>query len=149
MSNIAEISGLIEEYGAEYDALFEETLSEIELDGQVLQTALKKQVTLLVKWELMSKKMDFAYNQCELLSEEAYAKAFKEAMFDRHRDVQTTQAKEIARSDKDYIDARKLLNVLRNMRDECRGILETVNSRKYILNNIVAALTHGVDHTIL
>lgn len=55
----------------------------------------------------------------------------------------------MAKGDPDYLKARRLLNRIRHIRDEARGILDAVVSRKYVLNNITSAVTTGTERTIL
>lgn len=150
--NVTTLSDLQTELDAakdEYETLFEETINDIRLDNQALMECLKNQVNITISWEIMTKRLNHLHDASEVIVDELYSKAFKAALHNRHRDVQTAQAKEIAKADPDYVRARYLQNDIRNIRDEGRGILEVVVSRKFILNNIVTSLTNGIDTTIL
>lgn len=148
--DIVDLHDMYEEYREEYDALFDETLPEMEFDGKKLIECLKNQIPLMVRWEVMSKKLNYLFDEAELLSDELYAKAFSSAFTsEKYREISTTEAKEKAKADKHFQNARRLLNQIRHVRDEAKGILETVQSRKYIVNGMVSSITAGVENTIL
>lgn len=132
-----------------YDALFDKLIPEVTLDGRILTESLKNQAPLMVEWEVMTKRFNYLYDECETIVETTYAEAIKVAMLDKYRDVSISEAREYAKCDPAYKVARETLNEIRHARDECRGILESVISLKYTLNNITNAIVAGVDKTIL
>lgn len=143
---------LVDEYEKNvevYDELFNATLPLMEMDNHVLKEALKVQIELMVQWEIMTKKFNYLYDECEIISDDEYGQALKAAMGDRYREVSISEAKEYAKTNSAYKNARRLMNKIRNSRDECRGLLEAVHSRKYIMNNMVQAIVAGVDSQIL
>lgn len=143
---------LVDEYEKNveaYDELFNATLPLMEMDNHVLKEALKVQIELMVQWEIMTKKFNYLYDECEIIADDEYGQALKAAMGDRYREVSISEAKEYAKTNNAYKNARRLMNKIRNSRDECRGLLEAVHSRKYIMNNMVQAIVAGVDSQIL
>lgn len=144
-----EIEELLNSAIEQYDALFNETVDAMSLDKIPLADALKEQVPLMIRWEIMSKKFNYIYDEAELLEDSEYANALKKAITDKYRDVSYNEAKEYAKGDKAYINVRKLRNKIRSYRDECKGLLESVHSRKYILNNMTQAMVASVDRNII
>lgn len=132
-----------------YDVLFETTLDDMEFDGKLLKDALKNQINLMIQWEVISKKFNYFHDEVELLVDEAYGDAIKVNMKDKYRDVSISEAKEYAKADGAYKNARRLMNTIRHTRDECRGLLDTVQSRKYILNSMTQAIVANSERTIL
>lgn len=132
----------------EYDKLFDETLPEIELKGKVIEQ-LTHQVTLMIQWEVMTKRLNKLHDDCIILAEDEYGRALQTAMRDKYREVSISEAKEYAKMDDGYKNSRKLLNKIRHVRDEARGILEVIHSRKYILNNVVQSITADAENYIL
>lgn len=148
--DVISLGDAFEEESKVYDELAETSLSLIELDGVTLKEALKTQMPLMVKWEIMTKKFDHLFNEAEILVDEAYGYALGNAYkAEKYREISTTEAKERAKADPTYKTAKRLMNKIRHSRDECRGIMGVVDSRKYILNNMTNAITAGMDRTIL
>lgn len=144
-----EIKEAYEKQCTSYDVLFDSTLTEMEFDGRQLKEALKSQMALMVQWEVMTKRFNYLFDECELLVEKEYADALKKEMTDRYREVSISEAKEYAKGSATYQHARRLLNEIRNSRDESRGLLESVHSRKYIMNNMVQAIVANSENHIL
>lgn len=148
--DVIELNDQFDEASKIYDELTEESLPMIELDGVTLKEALKTQMPLMIRWEIMSKKFDHLFNEAELIVDEAYGDAIGNAYkIEKYREISTTEAKERAKGDPAYKTAKRLMNKIRHSRDECRGILEVIVSRKFLLNNLTNSITAGVDRTIL
>lgn len=148
--DVIELNDKFEAAYETYDELTETSLPLIELDGVTLKEALKNQMPLMIKWEVMSKTFDHLFNEAEILVDEAYGNAIGNAYrAEKYREISTTEAKERAKGDATYKTAKRLMNKIRHSRDECKGILEVINSRKYTLNNLTNSIVAGVDRTIL
>lgn len=132
-----------------YEKTYEETVDMVSLDGSVLNEALKNQVTLQLSWEMIVKKLNKVYDSCELAVDSCYAAAVSAELRNAYKSVSITEAKEFARANIDYQDAKKLLIDVREVRDEAKGILNTIESRKYILNNITNSVIASVDKHIV
>lgn len=147
--DILDIKKEFNSHQRKYEELFDKLLPEITMDGNLLSHLLKNQTPLMVEWEVMTKKLNYLFDECERILDVAYAEAIKVAMHDKYRDVSISEAREYAKCDAAYKVARQTMNEIRHIRDECRGILESVISQKYVLNNLTNALVAGVDKTIL
>lgn len=148
--DIIDIKKDLNKLTSDYDSLFDETLGFVSLESKTLKEALKDQVELMIKWEIFAKSTDKLFNNAEVVIEETYADAIdKSFKSEKYKEMTLSEAKERAKLDPAYKTARRILNDVRSLRDETRGILEVVTSRKYILNNMSNAIVAGVENTIL
>ena len=147
--DLSAIEKKIEAMESRYESIYEDVINKISLDGRIITTALKEQAELQVTWELFTKNVS---NLCDLIEhkcEVAYSEAVQREVKDSYRSTTITEAKEFAKADSDYKNLKVLLYRTRLVRDESRGILETINSRKYILNNLSNLVVAGMDNHIL
>lgn len=149
MMDYFELKDEFEAQTLKYDALFDSTLDDMEFDSRMLKEALKCQMSLMVQWEVMTKKFNYLYDECEVLVDEEYGNALKLAMKDKYREITISEAKEYAKANATYKTVRRLMNKIRHSRDESRGLLESVHSRKYIMNNMVQSIVASVENHIL
>ena len=132
-----------------YDDLYDDLSKQIDFDNKKVLEVLKNQIPIMIEWEVMSKQFNYLYDQVELVEDKTFASALSVAMNNKHRSINISEGKETAKADPSVITVRHVKNQIRHMRDECKGILEVVHSRKYTLNNIVNALVANVENTIL
>lgn len=132
-----------------YEDLYKDTAPKVFLDGVVLKEALVNQISLQMDWELLVKKINKVYDVCENEAEIAYSAAISVEMKNAYKTTTITEAREFAKADPTYQRARRLLIEVREVRDEARGILSTIESRKYILNNITNAVVASVETHII
>lgn len=147
--DLSAIEKKIEAMESRYESIYEDVINKISLDGRIITTALKEQAELQVTWELFTKNVS---NLCDLIEhkcEVAYSEAIQREVKDSYRSTTITEAKEFAKADSDYKNLKVLLYRTRLVRDESKGILETINSRKYILNNLSNLVVAGMDNHIL
>lgn len=147
--DLSAIEKKIEAMESRYESIYEDVINKISLDGRIITTALKEQAELQVTWELFTKNVS---NLCDLIEhkcEVAYSEAVQREVKDSYRSTTITEAKEFAKADSDYKNLKVLLYRTRLVRDESKGILETINSRKYILNNLSNLVVAGMDNHIL
>lgn len=131
------------------DDLYDETIEAIALDGKPIKTALKEQLRLQVEWEILCAKVGKVKNLSEENKEDVYAKAISVYINHSHRTYSITEAKELAKSDPNFRNARIFHVDVLELYDEVRGLLETVHSRKYILNNFSNLIVATSENTIL
>lgn len=132
-----------------FDSLMEEAFEKIPLENVRLSDALKNQLELQLLWETLSKKCSTLYDICEIEADTAYSNAISAELKDSYKKTTVTEAKEFAKADANYKAFRRLLADVKELRDEARGVLSTIESRKYILNNLTNSIVAGVDGTIL
>lgn len=139
----------IEQHKKLIDEVFDETSELIDIYGLSLDDALKNQLLLQINWERVNKKSRYLFSQCELLVDEKFAKAFKHEISNSYKNVSTTEAREFAKCDADYLDARRLLIDAAELKDETTGLLDVITSRKYVLNNLTNAIISACNKEIL
>lgn len=147
--DISQIQTRFNDLSSKYDALFDETADLMELNETVIKTAIKDQISLEMQWELMAKKFNHLYDQCELEVDSSYSDAVRDAMSDKYKEVTFTEAKVYAKANPAYRTSVSLLNDVRHIRDECKGLVETVKSRKYLLNNLTNLIVASSENHIL
>jgi len=133
----------------DYESEFEHALESIILENITLADALKNQLQLQMKWEILSKRIDAIFHECENIVETSYSSAISSELRDSYKSTTITEAKEFAKSNADYLKAKKAFLKIRHTKEEVKGILETVNSRKYILNNLTNSIVAGAESTLL
>lgn len=132
-----------------YQQLFDELIDQIEIDNKLVKNALKEQIPLQLQWELLHKEIANLYNLVETKVEESYNEAVADELSDGYRKMTYSEAKSYAFADQDYKEAKALLIEVQRIRDEIKGILETIHSRKYILNNLSNLIVAGSQDQIL
>ena len=138
-----------DDYLDKHDEALEFAEKEIDFDGKQLKDALKNQLKLQMRWEILTKRINKIYDICEYTMDEAYASAVNSELRDNFKDVKISEAKEYAKADKTFKAARRLLIDIREVRDEARGALDVITSRKYLLNSMTNAMVASVENTIL
>lgn len=132
-----------------FDEEYEKAESAIDLNSMKLKEALISQLPLQLKWEAITKKANWLFDLVEYEVDNAYANAMSKELKDSYRSTTITEAREFAKIDKTYIKWRKVLAEIRYLRDECRGVLEVITSRKYVLNNISNTVIGGVENHLI
>lgn len=132
-----------------YEDLYRDTSPIIPLNGMILKEALKNQVALQMDWELLVKKLNKVYDVCENEAELAYASAISVELKNAYKSTTISEAREFAKADPVYQRAKRMIMDVRETRDEARGILEVIQSRKYILNNITNAVIASAETHII
>lgn len=133
----------------ELEDVFNETQDSIALYGTSLEDALKNQLILQMEWELISKKARRIHSECELKVDETFAAAFKKEMTNSYKSVSTTEGREFAKTNPDYLEARMLMIKSAELKEEAHGLLEVVTSRKYVLNNLTNAIISACNKEVL
>lgn len=132
-----------------FDGLVERTIDTVSLQHKTLKEALTSQLPLQLELEMLVKRLHYLHDNVELEVDEAYAIAIATQMKNSYRDITYTQAKDYAKADPEYKSAKKFLYDVRKVRDEAKGCLEVVNTRRYTLNNMTNAIVAGVENSIL
>lgn len=134
-------------------AMFEEKIESDEktivIDDRPLKTALVEQLKLQMDWETLSKRANNLYDLCEFYTEDMYAQALTKELRDAHYKCTISEAREFAKNDNAYRKAKHLQISVKELRDEIRGVLEVITSRKYVLNNISNIVISGSESHII
>lgn len=149
MMDFTEYEEKIKKVQEQYEELYENSLDDIDLDGKKIHEALKLQIQLQLQWELFTKKVSNLHDTLEYFSETAFSEAIERELRDSYKTTTITEAKAYAGADKSFKRAKALMLMVREIRDESRGILEVINSRKYTLNNLSNLIIAGSENHIL
>lgn len=149
MSNLSDYQKRAEILSTNYEELLTKCENSILLEGMSLKEALKSQLPLQMDWEIITKKIAYLHDLVENDVETEFAEAISKELKNSYRSTSITEAKEFAKTNKDYRAMKKLLTDVKYLRDEARGVLETINSRKYLLNNMSNAIVASVEDAIL
>lgn len=131
------------------DETFERTSELIDVYGTSLEDALKNQLLLQLEWELINKRARKIHSLCDLKVDEMYSQSFKTEMSNSYKNISTTEGREFAKVNPNYIEARYLLIDAAELKEEAAGLLEVVISRKYILNNLTNAIIAAANKEVL
>jgi len=133
----------------EYESLCDSTLPMMELDNVVVSKALKNQIHLQFVWESLVRELSHLHDFLESELEGLYSETVEDELKDSYRSSTISEAREFAKANKEYRTAKRLLLSIQETRDISKGILETITSRKYVLNNLSNLIIHGSDGYIL
>lgn len=122
---------------------------DILLDNKSLDDCLKNQIRLQLHWERVSVYVGGLYEEVKGEVEGAYAEAYRRLMVEDDRDWSTTDAKILVQSDEEYRKHKKAEIELQAAKREAEGILKTVESRKYILKNLVDSVINSTEKYII
>lgn len=149
MSKTKTLEDEIEKFIEVYEEEFSKVEKDLPLDGKKLNSCLKNQLDLELTWERLTKRINVISDRCEHMVDTSYSVAVKNEIQNNHRTTSISEAKEFAKNDQNYRDFKKLSIEIKKYRDEARGVLEVVRSRKYILNNMTNAIINGSEDKIL
>ncbi len=131
------------------EKLFNNTAHVIDIENRRLKDALKEQIGLQLDWESATNKANYLYDMAELEVDSAYSGAIEAELKNGYKSTSISEAREFAKANKDYQNFRRVAIEIKELRDECRGILDTVQSRKYILNNLTNAIVAASETHII
>ena len=137
------------EYSEKFDLSFDETLEDVALDNVRLKDALKSQLKLQLIYESMHNKVKHLYDMLKDEVDTKYSEAISVELRDSYRDTTITEAKEYAKGNKEYRKYKRLLLDVSALKDDTQTAVETVNSRKYILNNLTNAVVSANENHLL
>jgi hypothetical protein len=146
----------LEYYDSELDRLEEavektsaETIDDIYLEDVVIAVALKNQVRLQLTWELLSREISSLFDQIESELEGVYAAAIEAELKDSYKSSTISEARDFARANKEYRAIKRVLQRAKYLREMTKGVVETINSRKFVLNNLSNLIVHGSENYML
>lgn len=138
-----------EELNTKFDEYLDEYQETIVLNDKKLKEALKDQVELQLVFEAMYSNTKRLQGFIEEEAENAFAEAIKSALSDNYRDVSITEAREIAKTDPMYRRYRRLNIDATGLTYDAKAALETVTTRRYVMNNMANAVIASVENTLL
>lgn len=144
-----DVENSLDALSKEFDELFEEIIPLVSLEDKTLKEALKSQLPMQLQLESISKKANYLYDNAEVSLEDAYGNAVRHEMSDGYRSVTIAEAKTYAYANKEYKHAKRITIKAKRLRDEIKGCLSVVETRKYTCHSLTNAIVAGADNTIL
>lgn len=138
-----------EKYRDEFDSLNERYEDVILIDKKLLDEAEVTQLQLQLKYGKVYAKIAALFKDCELETEEAYSDAIVDALDDAYKDRTTTEAKHHAQRDKEYMKRKRFENKVFRLKKRAESMVDTIETRKYILKDITSAVLQGVEKHII
>lgn len=132
-----------------FDGLYDEAIETVPLENMKLVEALKSQIPMQMQWETLHKTACRYHDMIETEMESIYSEAISDELRNSYKSTSISEAREFAKTDNEYKEYRRLLVDIRSLRDDVKGVLEVITSRKYILNNMSNAIVAGVEDHIL
>lgn len=133
----------------DFDSLYEDTSDLIVIDDMQLKEGLKTQIQLEIQWERLAKKIKRIRDEYEQLTEEAYSDSISEELKNSYRSSSIQEAREFAKTNPRYRESKRVYIKAKNLYDEANGILEIIESRRYVLNNMTNSMVASVEKTII
>lgn len=138
-----------EKYRDEFNKLDDNFKERIEIGRKLLDSVQVDQLKLQLEYGSIYGKISAFFKNCEVDSEEAYSKAFIDAMSDAYKDRSATEARHHAQSNPDYINKKKFENRVFRLKKRVENRVETIETRKYTLKDLTAAILAGVEKHII
>lgn len=140
---------IIDDLFEKYEKISDETLPLINLDGSRLKESLANQIEIMIQWECMYSEVRHMHEVILNEEEESYSDAVKTELSDSFKKQTITEAKEFAKCNKRFREWKRIRLDISNLMNEVKAILEVVQSRKYILNNITTAVCASQENHII
>jgi hypothetical protein len=133
----------------EYDSLLEGTMDDVGLDAVRIKDALKGQLTLELVWNSILAKTKTLKEELEYQVEVAYSASIEKELKNSYRSTSISEAREFAKCNETYREYRKHLLNATGLYEDCKSAVETVTSRRYILNNLTNLVVSGSENHLL
>ena len=139
----------LEELRNYYKQLLEQTESDILLENKTLKSANRQQLNLEMDWGTLYSTVYGITNMLEIEVDEAYSKSYSKLVNDSYKSYSATEAKQVAMTDQDFIETKKLYNNFKKLKLDIEVIKDTIESRRYLLKQLTDSVINGVDDTWL
>ncbi|MCK4500546.1 hypothetical protein KAU11_08605 [Candidatus Babeliales bacterium] len=133
----------------EYDLLSVTIENDIKLQGKTLEPALSEQPNMQRNWVLLGAALAWLYAEACNDADTAYGDAFTNAQSDSYKSRNSTEAKWFAERDNGYNDAVRIKNKVFRLKKQVDGILDVIESRKYVLKDLTASIINQQNNTRL
>lgn len=147
--DIKKTNEILEALITEFEDVYEKTIEDVKIDGSRLKEALANQIELMIKWETLLARAKTLVSIAEDGTENSYSDAITAVLQDSFKKYSITEAKEVARCNKTYRSWKKTSIDVNSLYNEIKAILEVVQSRKYILNNITNSVVASQENHII
>lgn len=139
----------LKKYQAEFDKYEAKLEDEVELQGKVLETALVDQISMQLKWNRLYAKVYALRQEAKMEAEAEFGRAFTSSTGNAYKSVSSTEAKHHAMCDDAYILAKQRETKVIRLEKEVEGVVDVIESRKYVLKDITSTVIKDCNGKIL
>lgn len=132
-----------------YDNLSKTIEKDIMLQGKTLEPALSEQPNMQRNWILLGATLAWLHIEASNDADTAFGEAFILSQSDNYKSRNSTEAKWYAEQDDDFNKAVRLKNKIFRLKKEVDGILDVIESRKYVLKDLTASIINQLNNTRL
>lgn len=122
---------------------------QIDVQNQRLGVVSKNQLKLQLEWYDILRTAQFILSEIDDELDRQFSLAFIELMEDHSKQLSTTEGKIYANSTREVVETKKLKNRAVEVKDRIDGVVEAINTRKYIIKNLTDMLTHGHEDYLI
>ena len=139
----------LKKYKKEYIQLYDRLEDEVLLQNKRLDNTLISQLNIQLDWVKLSAKISWLFKNAELETEEYFAIAYTDVMSNSAKILSATEARQYANCDNTYIKSKQFENDVYKLKKEVDGVVDIIETRKYIVKDLTAAIINDVSKTIL
>lgn len=140
---------LLQERIEQFETLYNDTIDQVFIKNRKLKECLGEQPELQITWESEFSSIHALERRAKTLLDTVQAKAFNKELQNSYKQINMTEARNLASANDNYIRTKRLYNEIVATKDDVETVLSTVRSRQYALKDLTNAITAGVsDHII-
>ena len=139
----------LKKYQTEFDNYESTLVDDVELDGKVLEKALVNQISIQLKWNRLYARVYALRQEAKMEAEAAFGRAFTVVTGNAYKSVSSTEAKHHATCDDEYIKAKQRETKVIRLEKEIEGVVDVIESRKYVLKDITSTVIKDCNGKIL
>jgi len=133
----------------QYNATLDETIELVSIEDIKIKDALKNQLPLELSWNALLSKGKHIKDRAEYEMETAYSESIEKELKDSYRSTSISEAREFAKCNQAYKTARILFLDASALYDDIKAAMETVTSRRYVLNNLTNLVVASSENHLL
>jgi hypothetical protein len=139
----------LEDLNETFESYFTEFEQEMLIESVKLKDALTSQVKLQLVFETFCSKAKKLQSFIEEEMDNAFSEALIKITSDNYKDIKISEARETAKADIAYRKYRRLNIEATGLVNDAKAALETVTTRRYVMNSMTNSIVASVENTIL
>lgn len=133
----------------QYNSTLDETLDLVSIENVKIKDALINQLPLELSWNALVSKGKALKDRIEYEMESSYSAAMEKELRHSHRSTSISEAREFAKCDASYKQHRLLYLDADALLGDIKAAMETVTSRRYVLNNLTNLVVSSTENHLL
>lgn len=139
----------LEDLEEQYNTTLDETLDLVSIEHVKIKDALINQLPLELSWNSMVSKGKSLKDRIEYEMDSAYSAAMEKELRHSHRSTSISEAREFAKCCPIYKEHRLLYLDADALLGDIKAAMETVTSRRYVLNNLTNLVVSSSESHLL